>query len=416
MSSSILYRRLAIVNILHGYYLDQDGSNYFELLDNERLKRLAEVVVTGRYRISDQLSVEPTSGTRKLLEGHKIIIKETATGFLLAIAVQPVEVNNEVRYKPLIPVDENMNIQFMIKVKTNSFRAFTNTRFKPVFPAGYYFTNQSVTPGKVYPSLSVPFADFKGGYLYTMGETAVVNNIPSRALKQTATAVNSDWTDFGDARYMGEQDRMLLPKVFSYQIQAPSIKEAQFELKKNNDTVKTIHVENDAGLKMAMLNFEKQDDLSLIQNGIYTMAISGSNNYQVQHTVYLDDSLYSTDAFAIVDLGFNTPDDSYSLLDSDGMLSALYKPGCPQFELRMLSRFTYWKYYFKKDQPVVVDALWENDATVPVGFAKVIRSKDPLGLAQDYRQLKYGEMFLPNPAEAWLSLEADKMCSDILIN
>jgi hypothetical protein len=413
MFSNISYRRLVVIDMLHNYYLDENGVNYFELPLSDQEKRLNEVLKKSRYNLMEQITVEPVEDTRRLLAAHRIILKKSAQGFFLVVAVKEIRDDSGLRYKPVIPLNGNMRMQFKIKV-SNLISFITNTRLRPVFPAMYFLTNSSMTTGKVYPSLAAPTPKYREGYMYAMGETTIVNDVAQRAVRQTNNP-NEGWAIMNDIHETGEQDRILLPKAFRYLFQVTSLTQVRFELRKNDQTLKTIVMKNETGLKEAMINFEKADNGSIIESGMYTLLVSGNDNYKLEHTVYLDDSLYNNDAFALIDIVPMTVDPAFSLLDADGLLSNHHPSGCPMFELRLASRSTYWNYYFKDKPPDITDPLWE-DSEVPAGFSKSITSTIPFALSQDYRKLNYGKMILPNPNDTAISLKANKIYSDILIN
>lgn len=409
MSFTITYRRLALINVLHSYYLDKDGSSFYELTAAQQTAVVADLLVAGRYRVMDDIEITPVPATEALLGGHRIVCRATTQGLLIGIAVEAVDVAGVTRYRPLIPVNDSLHLQFNIRIKNPQLITRSNVRINPVFPSSYYFTNDDSTVGKLFPSLSVPVQDFADGRVYEMGETAIVNGTASRAISATSSAANG-WTSFSDNRYINEYDRILLPAQFSYRLDQQGITSAQFELKQGAAVIRTILAAHATGLSEVQLNFSRSDDNTVVEKGVYTLEVSGNNGYARTYTVYLNDQLYKPGTFGVLDLVLRPADNTFRLLDDDGFLV----DDSPVFELRFLSRTTYWKYYFQQKEPAGVDAAW-NDLPVPPGMRRVIISKQPYSLMHAYREISYASINLPNPDGGQLSREDDKICSDILL-
>lgn len=410
MSFATTYKRLAVVNILHPWYLDTEQQAFYELSAAEQDALFTTQLQTGRYPLMQDITLEPTPATTALLKGHKMLYRQTPQGLLLGIAVETVESGGQQRFRPLITPDNSLRLQFYIRIKDPLLLSRSNLRFNPIFPASYYFTNDTITEGKTFPSLSVPMQDFADGRLYEMGETAVVNGTPSQALQPTSSAAQG-WTALADRQYISEYDRSLLPFVFTYRFETAGITEAAFELKQENNVIKILNFERPAGLQEVTPDFRLKDDDTPLENGMYTLTITGSNNYLRTYNVYLHGNLYRQDAWGVLDLVLRSPGTDFNLLDDDGLLVA---PGPPVFELRFLNRSAYFKYYFQQKEPPVPDPDWDN-LPPPAGVQKVIISKQPIPLMRAYRKIHYDTVQLPNPDGKLISKENGRVCADVIL-
>lgn len=410
MSFATTYKRLAAVNILHPWYLDTEQQRFYELSAADQDAVFTAQLQTGRYALLQDMVLEPTPSTAALLRGHKIIYRQIPQGLLLGVAVEAVASGGQLRYRPQIIPDNNLRLQFYIRIKDPLLLSRSNLRINPVFPAIYYFTNDAVTAGKTFPSLSVPVQDFADGRLYEMGETAIVNGTPSQASTPTSTAAQG-WTALADKQYISEYDRILLPFNFTYRIETAGITEATVELRKDADVVKALEFQRPEGLQEAPLDFRPKQNEAPLENGMYTLAVSGSNNYERTYTVYLNNTLYRPEVWGLLDIALHTSDAAFDLLDDEGLLAA---PGHPVFELRFLNRATYFKYYFQQKEPPVNDPAWDN-LPVPAGMQKVIISKQPIPLMRAYRKISYDTAQLPNPDGRLISREDGRVCADTIL-
>jgi hypothetical protein len=143
--------------------------------------------------------------------------------------------------------------------------------------------------------------------------------------------------------------------------------------------------------------------------GIYTLKVTGTNNYKRSYTIYIKNQLYQRDAWGILDLVLNTTDAAFQLIDNNSVIKS------PVFELRFTSRSTYWKYYLQRGDTPAPDANWNDVLPLPSGMKKVIISKQPFPLMQAFRKVNYAAVSLPNPDGEQLSRQGDLICSEILL-
>jgi hypothetical protein len=392
MAFQISYSRLAVVNMLHNFYLDQEGSAYYGLSQSDKDIRLTDLLMDNRYDLMSELEVKTTAATTKLLNGQKIVFRQTSTGIVLGIAAT--------NAKPVIPINGNLRLQFTIRLKNAALISRTNMKVSPVFPASYYFTNDSTTPGKTFPSLSASLENFVEGRVYEMGERAVVAGVVSQALTRTSTAVTG-WTAIDDVHGISEYDRILLPGAFTYTFDQAAVIKADFSLMQGAVEVKKISFDGSTALSSVNLDFGTAE-------GFYTLHVTGTD-YERSYTVYISSKLYEPGIWGVLDLVLSTTDPAFQLIDNTGVLKS------PVFELRFISRSTYWKYYLQKGDTPAPDANWDDVSPVPSGMKKVIISKEPFPLMQAFRKVNYAAIALPNPDGWQLSRHGDLICSEILL-
>ncbi|QHS63682.1 hypothetical protein [Chitinophaga agri] len=402
MAFQITYRRLAVVNMLHSFYLDKEGSNYYGLSQEDQEFRLADLLMDNRYNLMDDVSITPTPATEKILKGQRIVYRQTSTGIVLGVASAP---GADGALTTAVPISGTLRLQFLIRIRNAALLSRSNLRINPLFPAIYYFTNDDTTTGKSFPSLSSAIQEVVNGRVYEMGESAIVNGNVSQAVTRTDNDA-AGWVNTDDYHCINEYDRILLPKKFSYTFDVTGITEANFILMKGADEIKVLPFQQTTDLHDALLDFTGTPD------GIYTLKITGSNSYNRSYTVYLHATLYQRDAWGVLDLVMHTADASFQLIDADGLLAV---PTAPVFELRFASRSTYWKYYLQKGDPPGSDSNWDEVSPAPPGIRKVIISKQPYPLMQAYRKVSYAAISLPNPDGEMISRQGDLICSEILL-
>lgn len=109
------YQRLFSLNIFHDYYRDQ---------------------------ICPDFTVEPTRACRKLLQGHRLLVKPVVNGLWVMVPVDDAQ-------RPVIPLAESLTFTFLLKLNNPTFVSFTElaTEYDAV-QSLYAFSNQDLqTPG-----------------------------------------------------------------------------------------------------------------------------------------------------------------------------------------------------------------------------------------------------------------------------
>ena len=109
------YQRLFCLTIFHDYYQDQTCPDF---------------------------TIEPTQACRKLLQGHRLLVKPMVNGLWVMVPLDDFQ-------QPVIPLAESLVFTFLLKLKSQAFVSFTQlaTDYDAV-QSLYAFSNQNLeTPG-----------------------------------------------------------------------------------------------------------------------------------------------------------------------------------------------------------------------------------------------------------------------------
>lgn len=104
-------------------------------------KKLFELSIHHEYYKGGEcldLSIEPTPDCWRILAGHKLIIKNKANGLLVITSV-----DSDNKY--LVPLDDNLKFEFLLRVKNTNFWDVTSIINSLVSNSYYRFTNQNIT-------------------------------------------------------------------------------------------------------------------------------------------------------------------------------------------------------------------------------------------------------------------------------
>ncbi len=142
------YKILAEVQIFHRYFLD-DGVTVFDHSPASRETQLKT------YNWTVFGSVDPTTQTANLLRNHRLLLKQNPHGF--TIAVQAVAQNlNATTFKPIIDLDENLQLDFIIRVHDALFTNYSNLDTVERYPLLFRNYNDSLDP-------ALPLINTSGG-------------------------------------------------------------------------------------------------------------------------------------------------------------------------------------------------------------------------------------------------------------
>ncbi|HYG39037.1 MAG TPA: hypothetical protein VD908_10470 [Cytophagales bacterium] len=410
--STIHYKRLCEVRILHEYYLSKnDLSEYFGLTDLQRAQLLDKKLFYNQYDIWNDLLIEPSKETAKAFSDHHIKFVPQKSGFLLGIEVKL----SGSSYVPLISLDENKNFHFIIRLRNAYFKNFSNLRLQSNIPSIYYFSNANPDSNKVFSSLSTPVENFKNGLTYEAGEISKIGVDIKEAIIKTNTSDAANWRKIISTGFAHEGDRIALPFNFYYEFdKATNVKQADFTLKDPGDvTIKSISVSKPTKLEKVLLDFSKVDE-TIIKRGTYKLEVSGENGYQDTRKVYLDDFCSPHD-FGIIEIQNKINNSDFSIYNLDGSL----KNSIPVFEIRIKSRKTYWRYKSANEKSLAVTPKTNPYLTAMGGQ---LRSKTPLpmiALPIEFRDPDpmIPRVFLPNPTGNSIKPENDgRIYSDIYIS
>ncbi|MGK7908813.1 MAG: hypothetical protein AB4040_16515 [Synechococcus sp.] len=381
------YDVLLEVEVLHDYSLNR-GEIVHEALNLEHQARVMEQYSSTRF-----LSITPTLPTVRVLAGHQMLFKTTATGFLVAVKLDPESSES----RPTIPLSLNFKLAFALQVSDPYF--YNYTALSSDSQGFFFFSNQSGNEATGGQFLSVPVPIFDPSQAYQADE---VYSEPSgdtvnlfRALRDTGSAVApvaADWeripNDTFDAsegylensialaenriyralidlgpgsdldddtqweqfdtlanQYVTSADRVTIhPNLFNIDLSSLPLPRATLRIFRHGETVALWeqHYEAENG------NLETaQVVLSGIVPGLYRLEVLDESLAiipQLGFEFYLDSTAVREGWFGVIEIGLGSGE--LALLDDSGNLRT------PRYTLRFLNRATRWRYHFPADQAV----------------------------------------------------------------
>ncbi len=135
------YKSLFHINIHHGYFLDK-GEKKFLKVDNsdtpmttdEKKEALKE------YDLTDYLTILPTKFTQAQFKNYRLVMRLNKEGFRVMGSTLEKEVNNQKKYKPIIPIDEDVYFTFQVQASDAYFYNYSNVS-ETTEKKMYLFTN-----------------------------------------------------------------------------------------------------------------------------------------------------------------------------------------------------------------------------------------------------------------------------------
>ena len=170
MSFTITYRPLFSVDILHKYHLDRGMSQFQDMSDEDRDKRLVQ------YDLSSFLEIVPTSETMQSLQGYGMVFKVSNTGFTVWCKVS--EENNSV---PFTGLDDDLQLTFLLKLKDPRFFNYTEL---PLDTSQRLFLFTNSKPGTL-PTL--PLMSPAGSFSVVDQSNALPADVAGEYLKKLST-------------------------------------------------------------------------------------------------------------------------------------------------------------------------------------------------------------------------------------
>lgn len=419
--STTHYRVLFEIIFLHDYYLSQpDESSFFNLADSEQHDFLQTQLQLGHYNVSKDLLIQPTAKTQKLMGNHRMRFVPTSTGFFVGAEIN-ITLNeaNQEEFGLIIPLAQPITWEFTVGMKNTDYRNFTNMRFKNPLPVKYLFSNENPGNLKTFPSLASPVADFKEGIFYEMGELALIDGKLNQAIENTSDSTVG-WQELTtNHNWISEQDRILLPKLFTYSIKNTGVSEVEFLLKDTdgadilliNTADRTIRkiIASNGDLINVILDFEG------IVSGRYELEVSEDGGAAMVFPLFLSDDLYQGAGLGGIVIHSREAGDGSDILTADNTLIRT-NDNHPVFEIRFKNRSSYWRY--RSQSKIALKA--ENEAlNFLEEFNDDLRTKKPKSLQRLPLQFENGggKIFLPNPAKLTVKPEADgRLYSEIFVS
>lgn len=209
---SIEYKKLFEVRFLHDYYLYglEPGTNnvksFFAMSAENQSARLEELLKRGRYDMRNDLDLLIGAKEEKLFKNLRLKLIRTATGFFLGMQINRVVTSGgEIRFKPAIIPPDNTHVTIGLSIANPLFGAITNLRLDHGANNIYYFTNEGDHDGL---SLATPIPQLVSGQLYRMGDLALVAGSVKQAIADNTGNAHL-WTNVEGKGLINQGDRCL---------------------------------------------------------------------------------------------------------------------------------------------------------------------------------------------------------------
>lgn len=431
--SSILFKRLFEVQLLHDYFLTAaDGKSFFDQKKADKAEIIEKKLKHNLYNIKKVFEITPTTESLRKMSEYKLMWSQTALGFLVGTQVKAEKNAGATLYKPCIAFSDDLVLDFSVRPLLPFFDAMTNISLRPPLPFKYYFTNkgkeefnENMVPNYSSLPISNKVRPHQNGMKYEMGALLDDGGTIKEALQKTDGNTAAHLIAVDDKRYVTDADRILLPHDFTIPLSIDdgiTVFNAILEDETATE-IKSISKSSPTALASIYLKFRVLDDSDPesdeIPDGFYTLKITAGGGPEVAYPVYLNNNLYNTEGIGVIEIRADEPDSPFSLLDAAGFLktrisAADEKIPHPIFKIRLDNRKTYWRYVKKGDfTPAEVAATTEHLVHQP---EKLI-SKKPKGLTDTLVPFINGTTkILPHPKVPALRIEGDKIFSEIHIN
>ncbi len=430
---SVNYKILCEIKLLHEFYLtDKDGSNIFDLASQtDRITFLRKRFSFNYPSINNHLAYEPANPLKDVFKNFKLRVIPAYSGFKLFVSVKEQELpGNIIGYKPFLPLADDMPIIIQLRKRDNLLDSFSNSIVGKSLPSRYYFTNRDLGTTQSSPVLSRSIPLRNDTQTHEQGELAfdTGDNKVKAFFFGTNGAVN--WFPVNANGYVNSNDRSLLPTTFHYLFsKGDDVDDVTFVLKDStNATLSTINRTSTTQLGSVALDYSTL--ITTTVNGFenstplpHTLEVTATNGYNKIHSiVFCQPGLLQSDIWGLIHLQPRVADPLFNLLDNDGLLITKKNPDgtivpAPVFELRIKSRFAFWRYVNNKNKK-----LQDNPALHPFlsydaanGFMETIEMQNA-----SYTPIEFINMgspqYLPNPdIDNQLKIELKRVYTDIRV-
>ncbi len=368
---SVEYKILFEVKFLHDYYLyglepggDGSAKSFFAMSEQNQSVRLAEQLKSGQYDIRRDLDAIIGVSDEKLINNLRMKFVKTATGFFVGMQVKRItSLNGEIRFQPVITPDEDTHITIGLSSVNPFFGSISNLRLEQNTDNIYFFSNENPH----HPlSLASPISQIVPGQQYRMGDLAVVAGNVKQAIADNTGHAHL-WRAIEGNGFINQGDFIPLS--------------SQKEWYDPWRTTVRLRSQHPTGvIRIALVNKNKQFSL-IDENRLLTNKFSST----IENGVHLN------------------------------RRAAVH----PVFELRYLSRSTYWRYRkkngFSEDER---SYLMNTASSILMSESDYFITKNPQPIIRDRSsKLWFGvSIRLPNAQPGAIRAEGGKVFSDIEFN
>ena len=441
MGFTIGYKRLFSVKILHGYFLNQGEKAYDALNSTER------ILADKSYRVSDFLQIIPSTDTLEIMKGRSMVFRQDNSGFFVGIRIDQQEFEAG-KIIPFLPLNEEVKLRFYVKLSDPNFFNYTSLPLQRKPNNIYLFHNELNNAPTGEPHLSSPLQAYDSSQSYVAGSLIVDNASNPTQLFEAIRDTNggpfqaADWQEqvLGDLyqnppenyvkgdvvrqgnslfealtdptvappdpaqwaekpishQYVGDGDlTTLVPSVFSIGISGGT-SYAKIQVYRPGEAT-PIHISDpvQGGIIHAV-----SADLRSLRSGMYHLEVVNATgsvlNSSISGLVYLDQELYQTGAWGVIEVvhkpGIDLGEYQLISLTDDQLLS-------PEYFLKLKNRSTWWRYIFNDEQNVADADLGEFERDGDPAEKKQFKTLTTMPLTQSVKLLKKfnTDILLPNP-------------------
>lgn len=416
---TINYKILCEVKLLHEYYLsDQDGTTIFDkALQQERLDYLQGRANFRQPSIEKDLSFEVPEPTQTLFSNYKMRLVRSYSGFKIFTAVKEQALGGGIKgFRPELSLPDSLPIIISLKPQTPVLETLSNSPLRKALPAKYYFTNRNLGEAQSFPTLSRPLPLRNDSLTYGQGDLVLDpgdNLIKAFFFGKDGS---SNWHVVNGSGFASSNDLSLLPPEFYYGFsKADAITSATFTLKNSVGDVVSSVTKNGSLLEQVRLDFSTAapvalDGVSTALPEPHTLEVAGSGGFaRVHSVVFASRKLAASGTWGVIHLNPRVTDPQYNLVGDDGLLFTRRnadgtKTPHPIFEVRVKSRFSFWKYISQTGEKILDNATLHPflDYDAASGSFETKRM-----LNASYLPADFGSLGIPSP-ETDTFLESDK--------
>ena len=411
---------------MHEYYLTrQDGTVVFSHADQPgRLAFLEEEFEKDNPTVNDDISFDVPDQLKTDYDSLFLRVLPSYSGCRVAVKViAHTLADHSVVYEPFVPLPDDLNIYILINRKNFRIDAFSNSRInRPCSPI-YFFSNLAVTTPRALPFLTTQIAAPDSSFEYEQGELSL--SAAGKVQEYYRKGTVDRWDDVIGEGFASERDRTILPESFVYTFNDTSnLTEVKFTLTDAaGSEASSTTITNSSGIDSKNpLDFTGKVTLLPLTGAysvneyLYTLLVSGNNGYNASHTIIFNNSLSTSDPWAVINIRCDKGSDPYNIFSNDNYLkkrrdgSGVWTEA-PVFEIPVKSRLAYWRYISNKDKELNVSAGL-------VGFVNkvgnVIETLKPRALAMHSFlitkdvPMSTDTAYVPNPEFPGLQMEKDK--------
>ena len=422
---SRLYQPLVELRILHEYYLtDSNGDTIFDQPTADAQQQfLLNKLKENRPSINDDLHYIFPSSQQSILAGCQLRLIPRYSGFTVMIAVtESVLPSGDTAYSPVIPLPGDLLINILLNRKSSGLDAITNSRINKAMPSVYYFTNQDIPVAKQFPFLTTQAPASGLQDAYEQGELTLGGSNIWQAFFVDGTG-NPQWQTLNAGNFVTENDRNLLPSIFNYSfLNAGHITTANFELKDGGGTTLwTLQRPISSSREKVLIDLRSVAGLQPFTS--YTLKASGDNGFSATHHIsFADSNMLEQDTWGLISLKPSLSNNDYTLIDNQGLLRTRRLASGdtvppPVFEIRLKSRFTFWRYRNNKQLKIkknpVLDPYLSYDTGK--GILTSINMRNASYVQTEFKTVS-GSKYIPNPVSYDnIQIENGRIYTDIIV-